>query len=69
VTSKQLQSVLNKLWTTQHICKKFEVSAMTVGAWRARGLPHIVVKGSERPSIRFIKKEAASWIKLHTKHG
>lgn len=65
MTSKQLQKVLDKLWTSQTICERYSITAMTVGAWRSAGLPCIVIKGASRPSIRFIPKEAKSWIKAN----
>jgi hypothetical protein len=61
--TKSIQILIDRTLTTQDLCRKHNVTAMTINAWRRRGLPCIVIKGDRRPSIRFVKTESADWIK------
>jgi len=67
VTSKDLQSTINKTWTVQDVCARFKTTVMTVHAWRDRGCPCIVINGTARPTIRFLPTEAGPWIKAAIK--
>jgi hypothetical protein len=67
MTSSQLQHEINKTWTVQDICTRYNTTVMSVHAWRARGLPCITIKGTARPAIRFLPSEAGQWIKANIK--
>jgi hypothetical protein len=60
--TRTTQIILDRTWTTQRMCKKHGVTPMTINAWRARGMPAVVIKGTARPSIRFIPAEANAWV-------
>ena len=62
VTSKRLQKILDGLLNTQDLMRAFDKSAMTIFLWRTRkGLPHVIVRGDSRPTIRYRKPDVIDW--------
>lgn len=52
-----------RLYTTNELCKHFNVSRMSIERWRSRGLPYIK-KGR---NIYFIMKDVELWLKEYNK--
>lgn len=66
-TSKALEIAINATWSAQRVCRKYDITIMTLHAWRKRGMPCIAIKGDKRPALRFVPKEIAPWIKAYRK--
>lgn len=62
-TSDAIQTIINRTWTTQRLCRHYDVTPMTVHVWRSKGLPCILIKGDKRPSVRFLPCEVIPWVK------
>jgi Homeodomain-like domain len=65
-TSRELNEVLRRLWTVQKICRKYNVTPMTVYHWRNRRtypLPTVVLPGYGRATVRFVPEEVIAWHK------
>lgn len=60
---KHLDDILANTWTAQDVSQEYGVTAMTVHLWRARGLPVVVIPGTARPTVRFVKDEVRAWCK------
>ena len=64
LSSKELQALLDKLWTTQDLMRAFKRTAMCIYQWRIReDLPAVVVTGAGRNAVRFIPAEVRAWAK------
>jgi hypothetical protein len=65
VDTKKLQTELDRLLTVQELKKGFgNVAAVTIHTWRNRKeLPHLVVRGAARDSIRFYLPDVQKWAK------
>lgn len=61
VLQKQLDGLLRQTWTAQDIRDRYHVTAMTVHLWRGRGLPAVVIPGTARPTVRFVKSDVIAW--------
>jgi hypothetical protein len=65
--TKRIQKQLEGLLTTQDLCRKYNVTAMTINHWRRRGMPAVVIDGSERDTVRFVPEETCRWIGMNRK--
>lgn len=64
-SSKRIQTQLDQLLTVQELRRGFNgVTAVTIHTWRhTKDLPTIVVRGTERDSIRFYLPDVQRWAK------
>lgn len=66
--SSDIQRLVDRLLTVQDLCRRFDVTAMTINHWRNREtgkLPSVVIKGDRRPSIRFVPSDVSKWARVH----
>jgi hypothetical protein len=65
-TAKQLEQQLSGLLTVKDICAMFDITDMTVAAWRRkRGMPTLVIGGGKKQTLRFIPEEIQAWARQH----
>lgn len=60
--TRRLQQQLTDLWTVEEVARKFGVTTMTIHNWRNdKGLPSIVIPGTDRPAVRFVPDDVRKW--------
>jgi hypothetical protein len=67
-TTEQIQHALDKarLWTTEDLLTRLPVTSMTITNWRNhKQFPAVVISGEERPSLRFVPKDVATWARAN----
>jgi len=60
--SRTIEDQVNRLLTTEDICKMFQVTYMTVYTWKnKRGLPCVTINGENRATIRYHPDDVNKW--------
>lgn len=61
----KLQKLVADLWTALDVAEQYNRTGMTVHLWREQGLPCVIIPGSSRDAVRFIKEDVVKWCKDH----
>lgn len=64
MTSKRLNRILARTWTTKSVAARFQVTTMTIHNWREdRGLPALIIPPDDggRPAVRYLPQEIRAW--------